>query len=215
MRRCGSFGHFQTKDVRTPHRSERRVTAPTTPAEGTGDRELLARAAAGDRGAFGQLYDRHVRPVYWQAYSVVGDAGEAEDVTQDVFITTWDKIRHISVVDESVLPWLLVTARYTALNARRRSRKARSRSGELDPDLPGRSTVEDEVVAGQVRGEIDKAVAALSAVDRRLYELCVAGDHTYEGAARELGVSHAAVRNRVSRLRTRLRADLRSVRETS
>jgi RNA polymerase sigma-70 factor (ECF subfamily) len=180
-----------------------------------GDRELLALAAAGDRAAFGRLYDRHVRPVYWQAYSVVGDPTEAEDITQDVFITTWDKIRRISVVDESVLPWLLVTARYTALNARRRSQKARARSSRLDDDLPDESSVEEEVVAGQVRAEIDKAVAGLSPTDRRLYDLCVVGDHTYELAARELGVTHAAVRNRVSRLRTRLRADLRSMRETS
>lgn len=191
------------------------MTSPTTTAEGTGDRELLARASAGDRAAFGELYDRHVRPVYWQAYAVVRDQREAEDVTQEVFITTWDKIRRITVVDDSVLPWLLVTARYTALNARRRSQKVSARSIQLSADLPDDASVEDEVVAGQVRSEIDKAVAALSPTDQRLYEMCVAGDHTYELAARELGVSHAAVRNRVSRLRTRLRADLRSMRETS
>ncbi|KRC66260.1 RNA polymerase subunit sigma-24 [Aeromicrobium sp. Root236] len=189
------------------------MTSPTTTAEG--DRELLARAAAGDRAAFGQLYDRHVRPVYWQAYAVVRDQREAEDVTQDVFITTWDKIRRITVVDDSVLPWLLVTARFTALNARRRSQKVKTRSIQLNADLPDDASVEDEVVAGQIRGEIEKAVAALSPTDQRLYEMCVAGDDTYESAARELGVSHAAVRNRVSRLRTRLRADLRSMRETS
>jgi RNA polymerase sigma factor (sigma-70 family) len=202
-------------DVHTTHRSERRVRSPTTTADGAGDRELLARAAAGDRAAFGQLYDRHVRPVYWQAYSVVRDAAEAEDITQDVFITTWDKVRRISIVDESVLPWLLVTARLTALNARRRSQKIAARSSRLGPDFPDESSVEDEIEAGQVRSEIDKAVAALSLTDRRLYDMCVAGDHTYELAARELGISHAAVRNRLSRLRTRLRADLRSMRETS
>lgn len=179
----------------------------------TGDGELLARAAAGDRRAFGQLYDRHVRPVYWQAYSVLRDEREAEDTTQDVFVTTWNKIRTITLVDESVLPWLLVTARYTALNARRSSQ--RRRADELDDGLSADSTVEDQVEAGLVRAEIEKATAALTPTDRRLYELCVAGDHTYDMAARELGVSHAVVRNRLSRLRTRLRADLRSMRETS
>jgi RNA polymerase sigma factor (sigma-70 family) len=193
------------------------VTAPTT-IDGSpraGDRVLLERAAAGDRMAFGQLYDRHVRPVYWQAYAVLRDADEAEDVTQDVFITTWGKIRQITIVDDSVLPWLLATARYTALNARRRTQRTRARTGRLDGDLPDDATVEGEVEAAQVRVEIEKAVAALSPTDRRLYELCVVGDHTYDLAARELGVSHAVVRNRLSRLRTRLRADLRSMRETS
>ncbi|MCW2770687.1 MAG: polymerase subunit sigma-24 [Aeromicrobium sp.] len=191
------------------------MTSPTTLDDGPaiGDRELLARAATGDRGAFGQLYDRHVRPVYWQAYTVVRDEREAEDITQDVFITTWNKIRTITIVDESILPWLLVTARYTALNAGR-SRRRRS-TDELGPEVATNRTVEDEVESGLVRAEIDKATAALSPTDRRLYDLCVAGDHTYEVAAHELGVTHAVVRNRISRLRRRLRADLRSMRETS
>jgi RNA polymerase sigma factor (sigma-70 family) len=189
------------------------VRSPTSDDPVTGDHELLLRAAAGDRAAFGQLYDRHVRPVYWQAYSVLRDDREAEDATQDVFVTTWDKIRTITLVDESVLPWLLVTARYTALNARRS--RDRRRVSVLDDGLPSTSAVEDQVEAGLVRAEIEKATSALTPTDRRLYELCVAGDHTYDMAARELGVTHAAVRNRVSRLRTRLRADLRSIRETS
>lgn len=191
------------------------MSSPTTIDDGpvTGDHELLARAAAGDRGAFAQLYDRHVRPVYWQSFGILRDEREAEDATQDVFVTMWNKVRSISLVDESVLPWLLVTARYTALNARRS--RQRRRSDALDTDLPSHLAVEDEVESGFVRAEIEKATAALSAVDRQLYELCVVGEHTYEMAARELGVSHAVVRNRISRLRARLRADLRSTRETS
>lgn len=179
------------------------------------DVELLTRAQEGDRLAFADLYDRHVRPVYWQAYSVVHDAGEAEEVTQDVFVTAWRRIRAITPVDGSLLPWLLVTARYTALNAYRRA--ARRRNDALDDGfLDGAdSPVEREIEAAQVRAEIDKAVAALAENDRKLYELCVEGDRTYEQAARELGVSHAVVRNRLHRLRTRLRADLRSMRETS
>ena len=179
------------------------------------DVELLTRAQEGDRLAFANLYDRHVRPVYWQAYSVVHDTGEAEEVTQDVFVTAWRKIRAITPVDGSLLPWLLVTARFTALNAHRRA--SRRRSDALDDDVlkDADSPVEREIEAAQVRAEIDKAVAALAENDRRLYELCVEGDRTYEQAARELGVSHAVVRNRLHRLRTRLRADLRSMRETS
>jgi RNA polymerase sigma-70 factor (ECF subfamily) len=187
----------------------------TASPEVADDTELLTRAQAGDRVAFAGLYDRHVRPVYWQAYSVVHDASEAEDVTQDVFVTTWRRIRAIRTVDGSVLPWLLVTARYTALNAYRRA--SRRSDHALTTDVPEGtdSAVEREVEAALVRAEIDKAVATLTPTDRRLFELCVEGDLTYEQAAGDLGVSHAVVRNRLHRLRSRLRADLRSMRETS
>jgi len=195
----------------------------STSTEVADDVELLTRAQEGDRLAFADLYDRHVRPVYWQAYSVVRDASEAEEVTQDVFVTAWRRIRAIRPVDGSLLPWLLVTARYTALNANRRA--SRRRNDVLDDAVldgterrlsaAGDSPVEREIEEAQVRAEIDKAVASLAPNDRKLYEMCVEGDRTYEQAARELGVSHAVVRNRLHRLRTRLRADLRSMRETS
>ena len=179
------------------------------------DRVLLERAQTGDRDAFSELYERHVRAVYWQAYGVLGDADASQDVTQEVFVTAWRRVRSIHVVDESVLPWLLVTARNVALNAwRRRTRPDRSTSA-LDETAPAPHDVEAEVDAALVRAEIERAVARLSETDRRLYELCLEGGHTYDHAAEELGVSHAVVRNRLHRLRQRLRADLRAMRELS
>jgi len=179
----------------------------------TDELELVAKAQVGDRDAFATLYDRHVRPVYWQAYSVVRDRDVAEDITQEVFITAWRRLRAITPVDGSLLPWLLLTARYTAYNtARRENRRTHD---ELDSERVGTGGADTEVEAAQVRAEIDKAVSALSPVDQQLYTLCVDGGATYEQAARELGVSHSVVRNRIHRLRTRLRADLSALRGTA
>lgn len=172
------------------------------------DAALLARARHGDTVAFGALFDRHVTAVYWQAHQVVGDPVEAEDVCQDTFVTAWRRIGDISIVDRSVLPWLMVTARYTALNAGRRRARLRSVALDHEPTDPSGGPA-DHVDEAAVAAAIDAAVARLSPVDQRLFELCVDGDLTYEQAAAELGVSHAAVRNRVSRLRARLRGDLR------
>ena len=181
---------------------------------GADDRVLLERTWVGDRLAFAELYDRHVRAVYWQALAIVGDDALAEDVAQDVFITFWDKSRSVRLVDTSVLPWLLVTARFQGLNARRRLQRERLRSDDLDEQhIDDGAAVDDVVLRGEIQTEIDKAVASLSTPDRRVYDLCLAGDYSYESAARELGVSHASVRNRLSRVRSRLRADLHALRE--
>jgi len=175
--------------------------------QGAHDASLLARARRGDTAAFGALFDRHVDAVYWQAHQVVRDAAEAEDVTQDTFVTAWRRIGDIRIVDESVLPWLLVTARYTALNAGRKRARLRSVPLEHEPSDPTGGPAE-AADAAAVAAAIEAALARLSPVDRRLFELCVDGDLTYEQAATELGVTHGAVRNRVSRLRSRLRRDL-------
>lgn len=180
------------------------------------DRELLGRAARGDRLAFGQLYLRHVRPVYWQAYAVVRNEYDAEDTTQEVFITAWQKIAGIRVVDDSLLPWLLVTARYTALNKRRKSQRDAAHQQALDRDVADPAMTVEEIAAhDELLARVGKSVAALSEPDQQLYELCINGDRTYAEAADELGVTHGAVRNRVSRIRQRLRTDIYVLRGTS
>lgn len=179
------------------------------------DRELLDRAVRGDRLAFDQLYLRHVRPVYWQAYAVVRNEHDAEDATQEVFITAWKKITGIRVVDDSLLPWLLVTARYTALNKRRKIQRDASHQASLDREVADSAmSVEESALHDELLARVGKSVAALSETDRQLYELCINGDRTYGEAADDLGVSHGAIRNRVSRIRQRLRADIYVLRGT-
>ncbi|WP_313409873.1 sigma-70 family RNA polymerase sigma factor [Aeromicrobium sp.] len=184
------------------------MAEPEPPAaDPASDTALLSRARRGDTTAFGALFDRHINAVYWQAHQVVGDAAEAEDVAQDTFVTAWRRLDDITIVDRSMLPWLMVTARYTALNAGRKRARLRAVPLEHEPVDPSASPAE-EVDAAAVSAAIDSAVSRLSAVDRRLFELCVDGDLTYEQAAAELGMTHGSVRNRVSRLRSRLRRDL-------
>ena len=177
------------------------------------DVDLLSRAQRGDRAAFATLYDRHIRPVYWQAYAVVRAHEVAEDVTQEAFVTMWRRIRDIECVDDSVLPWLLVTTKFVGYNTARREQR-RAHDGIRD-DLASSGSTELEAEARMVHAEIAKAVGNLSALDQQLYALCVEGGASYHEAARELGVSHGAVRNRLHRVRAALRADLRSIRGTA
>lgn len=50
------------------------------------DDELVARHRDGDRGAFGELYGRHVDVVYARLTRLVGPVPEREDLTQEVFL---------------------------------------------------------------------------------------------------------------------------------
>jgi RNA polymerase sigma-70 factor (ECF subfamily) len=50
------------------------------------DEELIARLAD-DPSALGPLYDRHARLVYGLALAILGSADEAQDLTQEVFLS--------------------------------------------------------------------------------------------------------------------------------
>ncbi|WP_020691826.1 RNA polymerase sigma factor [Aeromicrobium massiliense] len=177
-----------------------------TPDPVADDHALVSRARAGDREAFGELYARHVRPVYWQAYGVVGSAADAEEVVQEVFVVAWRRLDDLHLVDASVLPWLLVTAKNIGRNHARRT--TRRRWEAYDDTAPSADApLDDQVATALVLDRLRDSVAGLSDVDRRLFELCVVGDRTYAEAADELGLTHGGIRNRVSRLRGRLRRD--------
>jgi len=49
------------------------------------DEEILARASAGDRDAFGMLYERYVERIFNYVYYRTGNVNDAEDLTARVF----------------------------------------------------------------------------------------------------------------------------------
>ena len=56
------------------------------------DLELARASAAGDTAAFEQLYSQHHRRVFSLCLRMLGNATEAEDLTQDVFVQLFRKI---------------------------------------------------------------------------------------------------------------------------
>ncbi|MEQ8790902.1 MAG: sigma-70 family RNA polymerase sigma factor [Pirellulaceae bacterium] len=56
------------------------------------DADLVARTLAGDREAFGRLYDRHVKKVRAVVVAVSGDWAMVDDMTQDCFLRGYRKL---------------------------------------------------------------------------------------------------------------------------
>jgi RNA polymerase sigma-70 factor (ECF subfamily) len=80
--------------------------------------DLVARAQAGDQTAFRDLYRQHAGRVYALCLRLTGNAGDAEERTQDVFVRLWDKLR--SFRGESAFSsWLHRLAVNVVLNERR------------------------------------------------------------------------------------------------
>lgn len=59
----------------------------------TSEREIILRAKQGDTRAFEQLMQTHALYVYNLLYRMVNDVQEAEDLSQEVFLRAWRKIR--------------------------------------------------------------------------------------------------------------------------
>lgn len=180
----------------------------------TSDQRWAAQAAAGDERAFRELYRAHVRPVYWIAHGILGSPADAEDVTQETFVTAWRKLPDLELQGESLLPWLATICRFQAANRLRQNRRDQAHSTDaVDELLPSTIDVEEQVITTALAERIVAEIGTLSDLDREIFRLCAAEGYAYLAAAEHLGVSHAIVRNRLSRVRTRLRGAVKEASE--
>jgi len=170
------------------------------------DAELVAMAASGSEHAFRTLYRAYVRPVYWMAHGLVGNPADAEEVAQETFLVAWRKLPGMELAGESLLPWLATICRFQAANRIRRQRRDREHTAaHADETIPSTVDVEQQVIDGELAERILREVEGLSPLDQDIFRLCAAEGYAYQAAADELGVAHGVVRNRLSRIRTRLR----------
>lgn len=181
------------------------------------DVALLDELASGSKNAFSRLYDRHSRIVYAYAAARLTSRDDVEEISQDVFVTLWRKRTTLGIVGESALPWLLVTCRNLILNRRRANQTAARRRSDhpADDTIADAAPGPDELTErAQLLALVEAAASRLPEPDRTVFELCIRGDASYEEAALAAGISTGAVRNRLSRLRTRLRSELQTLRGT-
>lgn len=171
------------------------------------DADLVTDAAAGSESAFRVLYRRHVRPVYWLAHGLVGSTADAEDVTQETFLVAWRKISGFTLESDSLLPWLATICRFQCANrVRRLARDRIHTSAALTDDVAADTDVAEDAVRRALVERILREVDTLSSLDQGIFRLCAADGFSYQEAADRLGVTHAVVRNRLSRIRSRLRS---------
>ena len=71
----------------------------------TQDGHLIQKCLDGDSAAFGFLVDKYRQSVYALAYSRLGNFHDAEDVTQEAFITAYEKL-HTLKRWENFYAWL-------------------------------------------------------------------------------------------------------------
>lgn len=177
------------------------------------DTALLASLQRNEASALDVAMSRYERLAYWTAYAIIGDHGDAEEVTADTFVLLWRKRRKVELRGTALAPWVVASARYLAQNRLRAIR--RHPVAPMDAGQENCVTTSVELLAerAELIAAIRTAVAELSDVDRAIFTLCLEEGLTYEDAATSLGLPHGAVRNRLSRLRKQLRASLASFQE--
>lgn len=169
--------------------------------------EHLARAAAGDRGAFAALVRHYQRPVF----GFLGRMGlhqfEAEEVAQEAFLRAWLHLGRYQAARGAFSTWLYTIAKRLALHELDRAeRRLREPGGASPPDTacerPGPAQTLHQQ---QLRVALQAALRQLPAADRSTLALAYVHDLSLADVAQIEGCSEAAVKARLHRARQRLR----------
>lgn len=183
--------------LRLPTARPRPDTPPKTGDVAAAGDDVVARAVAGDREAFGALYDAHVERVYRFVSFQVGEPGVALDLTQDVFVAAMRGIGRLRQPSRFE-PWLLRIARNRVRN-HRRDRSRRPAETEL-PAAPAPLPVDptaDPAVAGErvlSRALLLAAAAGLTEAQREVLALRFVAGLTVDETAAVMGRSADAVK---------------------
>jgi RNA polymerase sigma-70 factor (ECF subfamily) len=155
------------------------------------------RLIAKDEAALGDLYDQFGSYVYGLAARVIGDRRAAEDVTQDVFLTMWERPETFDPARGRLRTFLGTLAHRRAIDYVRRE-EARRRRAERDaatilpvPDVDELAMA--LVTAEHVRAEVER----LPGEQREAIELAYFGGRTYRQVAAELGIPEGTAKSRM------------------
>jgi RNA polymerase sigma-70 factor (ECF subfamily) len=182
------------------------------------DADLVRRAQAGELAAFETLTRRHERRVYSLALRMLRQEQDAEDVTQQAFLSALEGLDGFRG-DASFSTWLLRIAGHAALKVIRKrqgldtvSLDAAVAPGEGDEAVPHPEYIADwkqspEVLVEQneTRRLLDEALARLDEKHRLVFLLRDVEGLSVRETAEALELSEANVKVRLLRARLQLR----------
>ena len=184
------------------------------------DVALMLRVRHGDDEALRELIERHQRAVVNTIHRAIGDAWEAEDLAQRVFVQVHRSAKRYQP-SAKFTTWLFTITRNTILNEHRRRRRHPSESLEAlqeasDPEGVGWQPADagardpaQEVAVRELQEKIREAIRELPEAQRTAVILCRYEGLAYEEIARVLGCTVSATKSLLHRARLTLRERLR------
>jgi RNA polymerase sigma-70 factor (ECF subfamily) len=184
------------------------TAAPPLPS----DEQLLARAAAGDRQALEELFQRYRGLAYRVAYRLLGNEADALDAVQEGFVKV---LRRLSGFQgrSSFKTWLLRVVSNAALDlgrqrARRENRGREGQRAEERRAAPPADNPAQGLEREDLRRLLQQALATLPEAQRRTFVLHAEAGLSYREVAEALHISIGTVMSRLFYARQKLRAYL-------
>lgn len=166
----------------------------------------VALAAGGDRQAFERLYRMHANRVYSLCARMSGSREKGEELTQDVFVRTWEKLPQFRG-ESAFSTWLHRLAVNVVLNARKSDGKHAARVDEGSTDEERWNEVAGAPLHAE-RMDLQQAIGKLPPGARRIFVLHDVEGYKHEEIAGIFGITVGGSKAQLHRARLLLREAL-------
>ena len=180
------------------------------------DDALIRRAAQKDEQAFEQLMLLHQKAVYNICYRMAGNAEDALDLSQEVFLKLWRTLEQYQF-DAAFSTWLYRMTQNACIDFLRRQKRQQHASLTVSDDeaagkelsVPDPAPLpEDRVIFNEKQEAIRTAMNALPPDFREILELRVVRNLPYEQIAQIMELPVGTVKSRLARARLQLKKRL-------
>jgi RNA polymerase sigma factor (sigma-70 family) len=175
------------------------------------DVTLVARSVGGDRPAFAQIVSRYQSLVCSVAYSATGSVSRSEDVAQETFLAAWRNLGELRE-PERLRAWLCGIARNLASNHLRNEGQEPAHHAlpiDVVADAPAAGPEVDEAaIRDEEQAILWRSIGRIPATYREPLVLFYREHQSVASVARSLELSEDVVRQRLSRGRRLLQAEM-------
>lgn len=169
------------------------------------DEALVARCRNGEAAAFGALVARYQGPIYNAAYRVLGNAEDASDITQAVFLRIAERLDDYDS-QFRFFSWIYRIALNEAINLLRRNGREQPLGDDEDLLLgDARGDPESQALGAELSAQVQRALMKLKAQDRMVLVLRHFSECSYREIAVVLEIDEKTVKSRLFEARSRMR----------
>jgi RNA polymerase sigma-70 factor, ECF subfamily len=178
--------------------------------------QIVRRCIDGDSGAWAEMVRTHQKRVYGLCYRFTGNAADAEDLTQDVFLKIYSNLGSFDAARGSLPVWIATMTRNLLVDNFRRTRNQRATSSlddgwdqadELKPAdrlMASGPSPHEMAARKELALMVQGALASVSVELREAVILRDLQDLDYKEIAQVLGIPEGTVKSRISRGRAEL-----------
>jgi RNA polymerase sigma-70 factor, ECF subfamily len=174
--------------------------SPSDNIQSFADEELMHLVQGGDPRAFELLFERHGGAAFSLAYRMVGDRTNAQDVSQEAFLSIWRSKMRYQPDRGSVRTWILGIVHHRAIDALRRNlvhdrRRGSSEGMEERFEAPEQTDV--EVARREDARNVKAALETLPPDQCRVIELAYFGGFSHSKIAEMLDTPIGTIKGRM------------------